>query len=158
MNKKILKKEIKNNKFTLIVISAFILLLVIAFGLYKLLVPSSSSNVKYGNRLDKIEEVLPSDKDLKKVNKKLKEQEIVESAKCYISGRIIKTTVTVKENTDPSKAKELSKVFIESFDEKQIAYFDYEIYIVNSNKEAASYPIIGYKNRSNTNFSYSAAK
>lgn len=152
------KTEVKNNKYTLIVIGVFLLLVLIGFALYKLLVPDSSSDVKYGNRLDGIEKVEPTKKELKTLDKKLLEIDFVKKSSTSISGRIIKIVVLVSDGTTGDKAKELSNKILESFSKEQIEYFDYEVFYTNENKDAQGFPIIGYKNKSNETFSYSSAK
>lgn len=153
-----LKKEFKSNKYTFIVLIAFVLFIFVFFALYKFLVPSSSSDIKYGNRLEGIEEVLPSNKELKEINKKIEEIDYVVSSKDSIDGKIIKFIITLKDGNGLDKAKEVSAKILENFSEDQIAYFDFEVYYENENKEASGFPIIGYKNKSNAGFSYSSAK
>lgn len=152
------KTEVKNNKYTLIVIGAFLLFILVGFALYKLLVPDASSNVKYGNRLDGIKEVLPSNKELKDLDKKLTELEYVNKSSTSISGRIIKVILEVKEGTKSDKKDELSKIILESFSKEQVEYFDYEVFYTNEKKDSEGFPIIGYKNKSNESFSYSSSK
>ena len=145
MNNKIinnLKKELKNNKYTFIVLVGFILFIFIFFAIYSFLVPNSSSDVKYGDRLKGIEKVLPNEVQLSGVEKSLKEIDYVSNSYNSVDGKIVKFTITVKEGTTPEKAKELSAKVLEKFSESQVAYFDFEIFYINEKEDTAGFPII----------------
>ena len=154
MNK--LLKEMKNNKYTILAIIGFFLLVALGFVLYNFLFPNAGSPV-YGNRLDGIEKVMVSDDDFSKIVEELKENKIISEAKGYLSGRSIKFIVTVNEGTKEKDAKKIPDSIVEHFSAEQKTYFDFEVFILSSNEEEKGYPIIGYMNRSNSEFSFSKA-
>ena len=154
MNK--ILSEIKKNKYTTLAIVGFILLLVLGIVLYNFLFPNAGSPV-YGNRLDGIDEVMVTEKDFDKIEEKLKNEKNIEEIKGYLSGRSIKFIVTVKEGTKAEDAKKIPNLIVEDFSKEQKTYFDYEVFILSSIEEEKGYPIIGYMNRSNTEFSFSSA-
>ena len=51
-----IKKMLKNNKYSVIAIAIFIILIIVGYALYKLLFPNAGTPI-YGNRLDGIEAV-----------------------------------------------------------------------------------------------------
>ena len=149
-------KELKKNKYASIAIIGFFVLIILGFGLYKFLFPNAGSPV-YGNRLDGIEAVAISKDDLKNINAKLEEQENIISVKSDVSGRTVNFTLTVKEGTKAADAKKYPLSVVQEFTEEQRAYFDFQVFITSENKEENGYPIIGYMNKNNDEFSFSSA-
>lgn len=146
-------KELKENKYTLIAIIVFIVLLVVAYALLNFFFPNLGSPV-YGNRLEGIEEVKISDSEYKKVVDKIKENDIVSEVTYNLSGKIVNFIVTVKGGTKPEDAKKLADLVVPEFSEKQVAYYDFQMFIKNADEEDL-YPIIAYKGKNSDKFSYS---
>ena len=139
-----LLKELKENKYTTIVFFIFLGLLLIAWLLYGMVMPSNSAE-KYGNRLDGIEKVKLTDNDTDQIVKDLEENKIVNSASVRISGRIINILVEVREGTKTSSAKKLTSDAIKSLEKDELAFYDVQIFITNEDDDAKGYPLIGYK-------------
>ena len=151
------KKILKNNRYTVIAIVLFAVLVVIGLILSKSLFPNSGAPV-YGNRLDGIEEVKISNENLKELESKIKEKEFVTEVNATIKGKIVNVIITVKKETNANDAKALSSIMTDYFPKEQTDYYDFQIFIKNEDGEQGGYPIIGYKNNGSSAFSYSNAK
>lgn len=148
-----IKKEIKNNKYTTAVFLIFLGIFIIGGIAYAIIMPSAGTPV-YGNRLDGIEEVEITEEQTSTIVKALQDVSVVNSAKTHISGKIFNVIVEVKENTKVTTARNLTKYITKNLDEKQINFYDIQIFITNENAEKSKYPIIGYKTSSASNFSF----
>ena len=135
-------KEIKKNKYTSIAVLSFVILLILLFILYKAIMPSLGTPV-YGNRLDGIEEVEITNEKINSLDEKVS---------------TVNTVVTVIEGTKAATAKKITDVVLKEFDEDQVAYYDFQVFIKSENDKEDNYPIIAYKNKSNDKFSYSMSK
>lgn len=151
-----IKKIIKNNKYTMIGLIAFALLIVLGFGLYKFLFPNIGSPV-YGNRLDGIEKAEITSKEAKEIIGKLSENEVVVKATYDLKGRIFNIIITVKENTNLDTAKKLLTIVTDGLTEDQQKYFDIQVFLKNETDNIEGYPTIGYKSKSENTFYYSSA-
>lgn len=156
MKNKIIK-EIKKNKYTSIAVLSFIVLLILLFIIYKAIMPSLGTPV-YGNRLDGIEEVEITNEKINEIDEKVSKEDYVSSSKTNVSGKTVNTVVTVIEGTKASTAKKVTDVVLKEFDEDQVAYYDFQVFIKSENDKEDNYPIIAYKNKSNDKFSYSQSK
>ena len=105
---------------------------------------------EYGDRLEgvtKIENSLLKDAEVS-----LSENEAVEKANVRVQGKIIYTTLTVKEGTSKSSAKEIASKVIEKFSEEIVKEYDFG-FLIHENKEVkeddenskAGYTIAGTK-------------
>ena len=74
-----IKKMLKNNKYSVIAIAIFIILIIVGYALYKLLFPNAGTPI-YGNRLDGIEAVDYTKDELETIVTKIKEKEVVDAS------------------------------------------------------------------------------
>jgi hypothetical protein len=130
---------------------------IVIFGLTSfLMLWNSGSGNKYGNRLNGISKVELGDQYLNDTMKKIKENEIVNKVNSNITGRIIKYIITVNNGTDLNKAKELTKVVVESLEEDELEFYDVQVYLLEENaNEESKYPKIGYKHKTSESFVWS---
>ncbi|MGM9878760.1 MAG: hypothetical protein ACI31R_01905 [Bacilli bacterium] len=152
MFKKLIK-ELKQNKFTTIVFCIFLGLFLVGWLLFGLVMPKNGEPV-YGNRLDGIEDVKVTDEQTSELVKELKSKDYVTNASTHISGRIINVIVETKKGTKTSTAKTLRKVVLETFDDDQIDYYDFQLFLKNEDDSAKGYPLIGYKNSTDKDFAF----
>ena len=146
--------EIKKNKYTSIAVVVFIALLLLLFIIYKAVMPSLGTPV-YGNRIEKVEITTTK---MGELDEKIENEKYVSSCKTNVSGKTVDIVVTVIEETKPKDAKKITDVILKEFDEEQVAYYDFQVFIKSENSKETGYPIIAYKNKSNDDFSYSSAK
>lgn len=144
-------KFIKKNKFTILVIGIFIVLVVLAAILKNMFFINTGQPV-YGNRLDGIDDVEISSSQYNDLEKKLKDNKIVTAVESNLDGRIINIIVTVKDDASKKDAKKLSSAVVDSFSKEQLAFYDIQIFVKKADKKQDDFPIIGYKHNSKSDF------
>lgn len=151
--KKNVLKEVKGNKYTLIVFFIFLGLFILGSIVFAIVMPKGG-NEKYGNRLDDIKkdnaEITSSQTD--KIVEEVKKKGFVVKCSTNIEGRIINVIVEVKKDTSSKDAKGLGSVVLGAIPDKQKKYYDVQLFLKNENSEAKDYPMIGYKNSSDKDF------
>lgn len=142
---KILKKNYKLIIVALIIIVIFILGLFI----YKNIFKENSSN-----RLENIEKYKLTKKEINSVNDKINELKNIDSIDVYTNNKIIKIFVELKEDVDFEDVEEVSNELLESFKEDNLKFYDVEIFIDSKNDDSKVYPKIGYKHKTNSEFTW----
>lgn len=149
--KKTKSKKIKTNKsrIILVVIICIILLLILGSGfmVYKNLFQNNSST-----RFENIEKYKLTKKEIKSAKEKFSELENMEEIDIYVNSKIIRIFIKLNEDEDFEKIKSLSDDVISSFSEKNLGYYDIEIFIESLNEESDIYPQIGYKYKTSEKF------
>ena len=145
-----MKKTIKKNLSTIIVIAVAILVL-LGIIFIKNTFFAGESKAIYGNRLEGRKEVEISSSTKDKVKKKVEDS--AKSVSVRIAGRIIYISINTKDEVTLEAAKNLGKPILEEFSDKEKAYYDIQLLIQND-ANAAQFPIIGYKHHTKENFSW----
>ena len=109
-----LLKELKQNKFTVVVFCIFLGLFLLGWLVFGLVMPKSGEPV-YGNRLEGIEEVKITEDQTSDLVKELKSKDYVVTASVHIKGRIVNVLVETKKGTKTSTAKTLNKIVLKEF-------------------------------------------
>lgn len=143
---------IKKNKFTMVAIVIFVLIVIAGVWVKNAFFPNVGKAL-YGNRLKGIEEVKIQSQKLEQVTGAIQDKEFVEKVTSDIKGRLVTFIVTIKDDVEVGTAKELTGTLKEGFEEKQLAYYDMQL-MVKKNGEDARFPIIGYKHHANGEFSF----
>ena len=169
---KSVKPVVKDNKKTKTVkklkkikvgyVLAFIIILLIAILVLKLVLPSSTS--KYGDRLDGIEKITFGDKEKDAIVKKVKESDKVTDAKIDVKGKIIYVIYNVKKDCSKEDAKNIGNDSLGVISDEVKKFYDLN-YIASKNDEEGQkvsepaedgssvekvvkeFPIMGYKNK-----------
>ena len=126
---------------------AFIIMLV-AF-----LQMSINTSGKYGNRLDGIEKVTISKKDLKDIKNKLEEKDEVEKATVRIQGKIIYFDIIFKKEVSLENAKKICNEMINSFEEEEQKYYDIS-FMITQDAEEEKWNASGSKNSESDEISW----
>lgn len=145
-------KWIKKNKFTVAAIVIFIIIAFMAFKVIDIFFPDQGTAI-YGDRLDA--KIPVEDSVYDSLEKLIKENEKVEEVKINENGRRIDIIITVTNATSLSEAKKLTDNILEPFTESQIGYYDFQVYVKKTDKAENDFPIIGYKQHNNSDFSWS---
>ena len=140
---------LKRNKKLLVVITVFFVVLVAGVQLKNILYPGGGAI--YGNRLDGIEDVKLAENLDNQIQEKLKD--IVSKVEVRLSGRIVNITMTVNGDISASVAKTNSKKILELFAEKQLNYYDIQVFL-KKDTDATDFPIIGYKHQNKDTFTW----
>ena len=144
-------KWFKKNKFTCIAIIIFVVLTIVGYKVIKVFFPNTKSAI-YGDRLDGKVKV---DKDVyTAVKAKLAEQEFVKKVNVKENGRTINIEVVVQDSTSRDAAKGLSNLILEHFNDNQISYFDFQLFVSKESESENDFPIIAYKQHNRSEFSW----
>lgn len=143
---------IRKNKFVILAIGIFLIIVVLAFQIVTMFFPTEGKAL-YGDRLDGIEEVELSDSKLTKMEASLKSDGTVKKANVSVSGKIVEVIITVQDDTSVDTAKALNTKVLDSLSEKEKKFYDIQIFVKKDN-EATDFPIIGYKHHAKDAFSW----
>ncbi len=143
--KKIKKKIPKLIPIIIVALIILILLILIYNNLFK---SSSSSRFK---DLDKYE---LTDSEVSDVKSTFDNLDNLNKVSVYIKSKIIRIYLVLNDDVELKKVEELADSSINKISEKNLKYFDVEIFIESLNKESTVYPKIGYKHKSQTKFTW----
>lgn len=154
-NKSKPKKEVKKNYGKYIKISIIVLVIVLIFTLgfmtYQALF-ASHSNSRVVDSKYKL-----TDSEIKAVKDKLNELEEVENIDIYISknlkSKIIKIILNLKKDVEFDVIKSKGNEILTGFSDSNLSYFDIEFFVDSKSKDS-EYPKIGYKCKTNSEFSW----
>lgn len=141
-----IKDWIKNNKGFAIIILLGLVLIIILTIIFISLLKGNSSN-KYGNRLDGIEDVEISKEVYDGVKEEIMATEVIEDASVRLQGKIVYTTIVLKEGVTADKAKEIASNTLDNYDEEQLKYYDFS-YFLKWNGDDGDVVITGNKHHS----------
>ena len=149
-----MKAYMKEHK---IVVAAAIFLLIAVCMLFIVnrLFFVGKSKVAYGNRLKGIEKVKITKEDKNSLISSIEKNDMVKKCSYSLQGKIVNLIITVNDDVSVGDAKALGNQVLESFDDDQKKFYDFQIFIKKENEDGA-FPIIGYKQ--NTKDSYSWTK
>ena len=118
---------VKRHKLlTLICFVAFVIVVVMFYIFFSVFIGNGG---KYGDRLDGIEKVEVSKKDLNGVTSFLKEQDGVVEANLRIQGKIIYTNIVFSREVSLERAKEIAGSVLEKFDDDEIKFYDFGYFL-----------------------------
>lgn len=142
---KVLKKCYKY----IIAFAVLAIISVLILFIYKNMFKESSYN-----RLEDIESYNVTQKEKTDIKEIFSETEQIEKVKVSVNSKIIKIFVSLKEEISFDKIKELSNEAIKKISEKNLSFYDVELFVNINNKESEVYPKIGYKHKSNLEFTW----
>ena len=143
---------IRKNKFVIIAIGVFLILVIVAFQVVNMFFPAEGTAL-YGDRLNGIEDVELTDSKLSKIASTLEENEAVKKASVSVQGKIVEVIITAQDDTSLDTAKGLNTIVLDALDEDEEAFYDIQIF-VTKDTEATDFPIIGYKHHAKDSFSW----
>ena len=142
-------KNFKKNYKLIIVILIAVIILVLSFLIYINLFEENDSN-----RLENIDEHKLTKKEISAAKETFHELEQIKNIKIYTNYKIIKIYITLEEEVSLEKINELSKEVLNDFKEKNLKYYDVEIFVECLDEESEIYPKIGYKHKTNSEFTW----
>ena len=141
----------KLKKYYKLIILCLVVLVVVVLSLfiYKNLFQQNKSN-----RLEGIENHQLTKKEVSKIKDTFNELEDVKSIDVYTNYKIIKIYLELKEDISLDDVKEKSNEVIEKISEKNLSFYDVEIFVECLDKESDQYPKIGYKYKTSSEFTW----
>lgn len=144
-------KYIKKNKWVLIPILVFIIVMAFAIiGIVNLVIPNDTKDL-YGNRLDKIEENQISEESIKKIEEQLLDTGKVKTVTYDVKGKLVNYILVVNSDVDKVTAQNLTTKILECFEQNIKDFYDFQVFI-KTEEESEIFPIIGYKHTNSVNF------
>lgn len=131
--KRILKWIKKNIGLFIVLLLTLILLIFILAIFVKMFMGGTSD--KYGNRLDGIEEAIISSDTYNSVKDELIESKLVEEASVRLQGRIVYTTIVLKEDTSVKEAKKLASNTLNNYSDEELNFYDFSYFLKWEKKE-----------------------
>jgi len=140
----------KKNLIKYIILNIIIILIVVLGVLiYKNLFAGKESS-----RYKDIEKYELTNSEINIVKDKINELEGIKSVDIYTSSKIIKIVVKLNEDIDLDSIKNKANESISLFSEENLTYYDIEFFVTSKNEESEIYPQIGYKFKTNSEFSW----
>lgn len=132
------------------IIIIFVIVLVIAilsFMIYRNLFKDTSSD-----RFKDIDNYKLTNDEINSVKGKINELENIDDIDVYANSKIIRIFIKLTDDIDFEQIKTVSNSLLEDFSEKNLSYYDVEIFVESKNEESEVYPKIGYKHKTNKEF------
>ena len=123
-----IKKWINKNKGLAILLLLTIIFVIILLIIFIELLVGGSSN-KYGNRLDGIDKVKISNETYESVKKEVEDTELVEKVETRLQGKIVYTTIELKDGITVEKAKEIATNTLDNYSEEELKYYDFSFFL-----------------------------
>ena len=142
------KKNSKLIKYFIIIIIVLLVLISIIM-IYKNLFANSD-----GNRYAGIENYKLSNDEINAVTENLNELENIDNIDIYVNSKIIKIFIKLTDDVNFDKVKDISNQALNDFSEKNLEYYDVEIFVDSKSEESEIYPQIGYKHKTSNEFSW----
>lgn len=125
--KKISKWIKKNTGFFIVLLLTMVLLIFIVVIFVKLLMGNSSN--KYGNRLDGINDVKISSETYESVETEVMDTTLVEEVSVRLQGKIVYTTIVLKNDTSVDKAKEIATNTLDNYADEELSFYDFSYFL-----------------------------
>lgn len=123
-----IKKWINKNKGLAILLLLTIIFVIILLIIFIELLVGGSAN-KYGNRLDGIDKVKISNETYESVKKEVEDTELVEKVETRLQGKIVYTTIELKDGITEAKAKEIATNTLDNYSEDELKYYDFSFFL-----------------------------
>ena len=117
----------KNKGLATIVGLAIILFIILLIIILELLLGGSSN--KYGDRLDGIDKVKIEDKTYNEVKEEVKNTDLVTDVSIRLQGKIVYTTIVLKDDTSVDKAKEIASATLDNYSEDELKFYDFSFFL-----------------------------
>ncbi len=141
---------LKKNKNTIIAVAVFLVVLIVVFKFIGM-VTGDEEKAIYGDRINGIDAVRIDGNKEEQIKEAIKDQTTKVTIKN--SGRLVTIIATVPQEMTRDNAKALAPAAIKPLKAEQLKYFDVQI-IIKKEAEDASFPIIGYRQHTRTDFTW----
>ena len=129
---------------------SFAIVLILLYIFCSVFVGSSG---KYGHRLDGIDKVTLTSKELSSVNDGISSSDVVLKSSVRLEGKIVYVDIIFKENATKEKAKEVSNSVLNEFSDKEKDFYDFE-FVLSQKEDNSGFKLIGTKSPKNEKISW----
>lgn len=144
---------VKKHCFLVIALAIILVVLITGIIVAKNLFFSSKGD-NFGNRLEEIENHQISDLDMTKIKDEVESNEQVISIENNLVGKRLDFILKVRSDVDVIASKSIADKILENLSDDTKSFYDIQIMIINEDEENQNYPIIGYKHKTKTGFTY----
>lgn len=146
------KMLLRHKILTVICFLAFTIVLVMFYIFCSVFIGGTD---KYGNRLNGIEKVEFSSKELTSIADSIKENDEVDNSNVRVQGKIVYINIVYKKDVSVNKAKEIANDSLKKFDEDELKFYDIEYIMTQVNDgDKAGFKITGTKGPKTEGISY----
>lgn len=111
-------------------------------------------NNETSDRLEGADNHKITKKEINLVKETLNEIEVIESIDISTNHKIIKIFIELKEDVDLEEIDEITTESLNGFSEENIKFYDVEVFVECLNEDSEIYPKIGYKHKSDSEFTW----
>lgn len=111
-------------------------------------------NNEVSNRLDGVEDHEITKNEINLVKETLDKIEVIENINISTNYKLIKIFIELKEDVELKDIDEIATESLSGFSEENLKFYDVEIFVECLNEESEIYPKIGYKHKSNSEFTW----
>ncbi len=153
----LMKKFYKENRVFVILMGIALVCIAIILALLAGYVVKSSTNDKYGNRLNGIEDVRVDEGKIGEMESKILEMPKVSDVKIDVRGKIIYYNIDFQNEATIEEVKNAAINCLEFFSEDYLNFYALQFLITKSNLEEsdAKFPMIGYRSAGAATISWS---
>jgi hypothetical protein len=139
-----MKKFLKRNRYTCILLFIFILFIILGLKVKDILVPDEGK-ATYGDRLKNIEKYPISEEIYNTIDENLKKNTNVIKVSHRLQGKTINYYITFGEKISVKDAKAVGDGILKYFDEETLSYYSIQVYLLKEDEKLNNFPIIGMK-------------
>ena len=139
-----MKKFLKRNRYTCILIFIFILLIILGLKVKDIFVPDEGKPV-YGDRLKCSDKLPITDEIYNKADEALKKNSSVSKVTHRLQGKTINYYITFTAKTSVKDARGVGDSILKSYDEELLKCYSLQVYLLKDDEKLNNFPIIGMK-------------
>ena len=133
----------RNRVYSILMLVSLVCIVSILVGVIVYFVGQTTKD-KYGNRLDGIDNVKITDTKKSEVENKIKENELVDSVKINIKGKLIYVNIELKTGKH-SDSEAICQSALENFSEDEKKFYDIQYIVTNKDTSIEeNFPVMGY--------------
>ena len=149
-----MKKFMRKNRYTLILLLVFLLLVFLGFMAKDILIPDENK-AAYGKRLEGIEEHQIGDGVYETMQAELEKNEKVKSVTHRLQGKVVYFIITVSDDVSIKDAKSIGSQILNYYTEGYLSYYSFQIFIKKDDATLNNFPISGMKNPGSNSINWS---
>lgn len=133
----------RNRVYSILMLVSLVCIVSILVGVIVYFVGQTTKD-KYGNRLDGIDNVKITDTKKSEVENKIKENELVDSVKINIKGKLIYVNIELKTGKH-SDSEAICQTALDNFSEDEKKFYDIQYIVTNKDTSIEeNFPVMGY--------------
>ena len=129
-------------------------IVIITIVVLSALIYISLFNNEVSNRLEGVENHKVTKNEINLVKETLNEIEVIENISISTNYKLIKIFIDIKEDVELKEFDEIITESLGGFSEENLKFYDVEVFVECLNEESEIYPKIGYKHKSNSEFTW----